>query len=194
LGNAQLISTDVYYRSKLRNKVMEMVGSGEEITGEELLRRYAAGERNFPLITLNDDKSVLEGADLRGINLMGSDLRSAPWNNVNLSGACLLAADLGGVWMDGADLSNAYLTGACLWGTNFTNANLSNCVLQGANLRRAILWNANLRGAVFDNATLAYADFTDADYFTINQYMTGILFWNTTMPDGTVIEGPTYIN
>jgi uncharacterized protein YjbI with pentapeptide repeats len=167
---------------------MEMVGSGEEITGEELLKRYAAGERNFPLIRLEDMECILEGADLRGINLMGSDLRSAAWNNVNLSGACLLAADLAGVWMDGTDLSNADLTGACLWGTNFTNANLSNCVLERANLRRAILWNANLRGAVLDGA-----DFTGAD-FGINRYMTGILFWNTTMPDGTVVEGPTYIN
>ncbi len=172
---------------------MGMVGSGKEISGEELLRRYAAGERNFPLITLNDEKSVLEGVDLRGINLMGAYLHYAPWWNVNLSGACLLAADLAGVSMDGADLSNADLTGACLWGTNLTNANLSNCILEGANLRRAILWNANLRGAVLDGAILAYADFTGAD-FGIDRYMTGILFWNTTMPDGTVVEGPTYIN
>ncbi|MEH2354604.1 pentapeptide repeat-containing protein [Nostoc sp.] len=173
---------------------MQMVGSGEKITGEELLKRYTAGERNFPLITLNDEKSVLVGADLSGINLMGAYLHYALWWNVNLSGACLLAAELSGVSMDGADLSDADLTSACLWGTNFTNANLSNCILKGANLRRAILWNANLRGAVLDGAILAYADFTGAKYFTINQHMTGILFWNTTMPDGTVIEGPTYIN
>jgi uncharacterized protein YjbI with pentapeptide repeats len=86
---------------------MGMVGSGEEITGEELLKRYTAGERNFPLITLNDEKSVLEGADLRGINLMGAYLHHAPWSSINLSGACLMAADLAGVWMDGTDLSKS---------------------------------------------------------------------------------------
>jgi uncharacterized protein YjbI with pentapeptide repeats len=173
---------------------MEMVGSGEEITGEELLRRYAAGERNFPLIRIEDMECVLEGADLRGINLMGSHLHHAPWWSIDLSGACLLATDFAGTWMNGTDLSDADLTGACLRGTNLTNANLSNCILKGANLREAILWNANLRGAVLDGAILADAKFTGAKYFTINQYMTGILFWNTTMPDGTVIEGPTYIN
>ncbi len=49
---------------------MEMIGSGEKITGEELLRRYSAGERNFPLIEIYDRNVVLEGANLKGINTL----------------------------------------------------------------------------------------------------------------------------
>lgn len=166
----------------------------KEITVEELLQRYAAGERNFPFIQINDRKGIFDGSDLKGINLIGSSLTGATWFDTNLSGACLLAADLAGVGMNGVNLSDADLTGACLWGTNFTDANLSRCILEGANLRRAILWNANLLHASLDTAILADADFTGAKYFAINDDMTGILFWNTIMPDGTVVKGPTYIN
>ncbi|MHC5729064.1 MAG: pentapeptide repeat-containing protein, partial [Nostoc sp.] len=63
-----------------------------------------------------------------------------------------------------------------------------------ANLKEAILWNADLRGACLDSAILADASFNGAQNFVIHQYMTGIFFWNTIMPDGSVIEGPVYIN
>lgn len=158
---------------------MEMIGSGEKITGEELLRRYAAGKRNFSFIKIDDRNGVLIGADLREINLMAANLQNAPWWNTNLSRACLIATDLAGVRIDGANLSDADLTGACLEGANLTDANLSNCVLEGVDLRQAILWNANLRGAVLNRAILADACFNGAKYFSINKYMRGILFWNT---------------
>ncbi len=177
-----------------RNRVMEMIGSGEKITGEELLRRYAAGERNFPFIQIDDRNGVLIKADLRGINLVGGYLVNAGWWNANLSGACLVAADFSGAGIDGSDLSNADLTGACLWGADLSGANLSSCILKGANLRKAILADANLRGVCLDSAILADASFNGAQNFVIHQYMTGILFWNTIMPDGSVVEGPVYIN
>lgn len=75
-----------------------------------------------------------------------------------------------------------------------TDANLSGCILEGVDLRQAILWNANLRGAVLNRAILADACFNGAKYFSINQYMTGILFWNTIMPDGSFVEGSFFIN
>lgn len=76
-----------------------------------MLRRYAAGVRNFSFIQIDDRNGVLIEADLRGINLMAANLQYAPWWNTNLSGACLIAADLGGVRIDGANLSDADLTG-----------------------------------------------------------------------------------
>ncbi|MEH2236669.1 pentapeptide repeat-containing protein [Nostoc sp.] len=66
---------------------------------EELLRRYAAGERNFAGIELRNSVNStdlfpnLEGADLRKINLRGASLY-----RVNLSGANLSSADLSGAY------------------------------------------------------------------------------------------------
>lgn len=173
---------------------MYRIGSGEKITGEELLRRYAAGERNFPFIEIDDWNGVLIGSDLRGINLIGADLGHAGWWNTNLSGACLVAVDFGGMRIDEANLSNANLTGASLWTVDLSGANLSGCILKGANLRRAILWNANLLNADLDGAILAYTSFNGAQNFPTLRYLTGVLFWNTIMPDNSVIEGPCYIN
>jgi uncharacterized protein YjbI with pentapeptide repeats len=52
--------------------------SKERITVEELLKRYAAGERNFQQI-------ILEYADLSGVELRRIDLRGARFSYVNLS-------------------------------------------------------------------------------------------------------------
>lgn len=59
---------------------------------EELLRQYAAGERNFAAIDLR-------GADLRGIQLTHSNLEG-----VNLSSANLSEASLGFVNLNRANL------------------------------------------------------------------------------------------
>ncbi len=158
-----------------------------------MLRRYEKGERDFPLITLCDENCILEGANLSGINMMGGYFAAGSLCKTNLSESCLIGFDFKGKGLEEANFSNADLTGACLWSAFLNDANLSSCILKGVNMRNAILYNANLRGAVLDSANLANVDFTGAD-FAIDRYMTGILFWNTTMPDGTVIEGPCFIN
>jgi uncharacterized protein YjbI with pentapeptide repeats len=68
----------------------------------EVLKRYAAGERNF------------RQADWRGISLPKANL-----SGVDLSGAHLSNADL-----SGSDLSNANLNWAGLKGANLSRANL----------------------------------------------------------------------
>ncbi len=79
---------------------------------DEILKRYAAGEREF----LNADicDSELEGVDLSGINLSGANLSRA-----NLSGVHFSSADL---------------TGAVLRLANLTNANFTNAVLEEVSL------------------------------------------------------------
>ncbi|MCC5657427.1 pentapeptide repeat-containing protein [Nostoc sp. XA010] len=59
----------------------------EKITAEDLLRRYAAGERNFQQI-------ILEYADLSGVELENISLKGARFSYVNLSSIKLWDCDL----------------------------------------------------------------------------------------------------
>jgi hypothetical protein len=76
----------------------------ENMTAEELLAAYAAGERNF------------SGADLSGADLSGADLRGADLSRANLSHANLFKANLFKANLSGADLKGANLDGANLKG------------------------------------------------------------------------------
>ena len=81
----------------------------------ELVRRYAAGERDFSKIRL------------RGIFLDSTDLR-----NINLSGADLSGTHLGGADLSGANLSEANLSGAILCEGIFIKVDFSGANLSGA--------------------------------------------------------------
>lgn len=132
-------------------------------------------------------------ANLKGINLKGSDLAGANLARVNLSGAnlseALLAdanlskAKLGGAELEKADLSYANLKGADLEEVNLSSANLnaadlSTANLSGANLTsanvadgdlsNANLQNANLSGANFSGGDLANADLSGANLSNAN--------------------------
>lgn len=90
---------------------------------EELLSRYAAGERSFV-------GAELPMANLSGANLAGIDLRSANFRGANLRGANLQQAKLFGAILGDADLQDADLKGATglfaeqLRGTNVCGAKL----------------------------------------------------------------------
>lgn len=107
------------------------------MTVEELLERYAAGERDFSGVDLSDVN--LSGADLLHINLSGANLSRA-----NLVGARLYGADIRQCNLSGADLRNADLRVSRLDEVNFQDTNL-----QGANWR-----NAERCGAFFCNTTM----------------------------------------
>ena len=118
---------------------------------EELLSRYAAGERNFSWVDFS--KVDLEGDELsevilRDINLSGADLFGVDFTGSDLSGAIFENADL-----EGVDFSNSKLLGS----------NLSGAVVENVDFIEAILDNATLRGirggqANFDCASLVNAD------------------------------------
>jgi uncharacterized protein YjbI with pentapeptide repeats len=102
----------------------------QKMTPDQLLQRYAAGERNFRGVNLSDEILIwadLRGADLRGANLRGANLNWANFSRVNLIGADLRGADL--AW---ANLSNADLRWANLSEANFSAANLSDADWSGA--------------------------------------------------------------
>ena len=93
--------------------------------GENILKKYAAGERMFC-------KANLRWANLSGANLSGADLNGAYLSGANLSGADLREADLSGADLNGAYLRGAYLSGANLRGADLRWANLSGANLSGA--------------------------------------------------------------
>ena len=108
----------------------------------ELLKRYAAGDRNF------------QGADLRGIQLAGADLTNANLINTQLCNADLSNAKLDGVKLAIADLTNANLTGASLRKAKFIGASLRDADLSFADLSFADLSDADLQNAKFIGANL----------------------------------------
>jgi Pentapeptide repeats (8 copies) len=97
------------------------------ITVEELLDRYAAGERNFIDIRLP------EKSDLTGINL---------------AGAILLGADLVGANFTDATLTECDFRHAIVYGTNFTRANLEGANITSCYATGAIFKNASLLNTV----------------------------------------------
>ncbi|BDI14886.1 hypothetical protein ANSO36C_06880 [Nostoc cf. commune SO-36] len=113
---------------------MPEVNSQEIInSAATLVESYAAGKRDF-------SKAELGNADLRGINLKGSDLSYA-------------------------DLSEANLIGANLRGTDLSFADLSQANLKDADLRGALLMSANLRQAELQGAKLEKADYDRITHF-----------------------------
>lgn len=101
----------------------------------ELLRFYAAGERNF------------SGADLRGADLGGADLSDADLSNADLSNAYLHEANL---------------TKANLYQANLREANITKATLVSSNLEKAALIGAKLTNSDLRKANLEEADLTDA--------------------------------
>lgn len=150
----------------------------------ELLKRYAAGGRDF------------QNADLRGIELAGANLR-----NANLIGCLLTNADFRKAQLDGvkfviADLSNADLTHASLrkaklMGAILRDANLSDADLSYADLSDADLRNAKLVGAKLVGANLSAADLTGADLTNANlerAELSDTKLKDTKMPDGCILK------
>ncbi len=129
-------------------------------SAEELLLRYAAGEREFVGADIRDTNAHM---DLRCANLGNAKLRFASLMKANFSGANLSNADLMGSNLDMADLSatdltRAALANATLWRADLRRANLAGAELYGANLS-----DANLDGATLDGAGLADTSLVNVD-------------------------------
>ncbi|MFO0591088.1 MAG: pentapeptide repeat-containing protein [Polyangiaceae bacterium] len=128
----------------------------QETNVENLLRHYAAGEREFNRANLRDAK--LSSANLRHAILSGADLSGADLSDADLSGVTFNCADL-----NGGNLRRAHLSDAKLSGAEFRNACLSGAELCRVDLRHAKLSNADLAGADLSAADLAGADLAGAD-------------------------------
>jgi uncharacterized protein YjbI with pentapeptide repeats len=93
------------------------------------------------LVTL--DAETLEGADLRGLELIGARLPFTNLRRAVLRGADLFHADLRSANLQGADLRRASLYHARLQYAN----------LRGADLRLANLRGAEMEGSLYDEGT-----------------------------------------
>jgi DNA-binding XRE family transcriptional regulator len=159
---------------QVKNFIEENINSLVEdgvLSAEDLLERYAAGERDFSgiyLIRLKFGKKFPMGVDLSGINLSGSNLSESDLRKVNLSGANLSGADLSNCWIKKANLSEANLSGADLSNCLIENANLSGANLSGANLKNTQMTESNLSGADLTSANLVYTILTGANLTNAN--------------------------
>jgi len=170
------------------------------MTAEELLERYAAGERDFSNVDL--DSARLNDAKLSGINLSGAILFGAELNRANLSGANLSRANLGSALLEAANLRRANLSHAIisegvlvesiLIGADLSFADLTECPLidadlTGARLNGTILGiRPLLQGANLTNVDLSQSRIELPD--GIEDYsVERAIFSNTILPDGTKI-------
>ena len=125
------------------------------LTANELLKRYAAGERNF--VNANLRCALLSAQNLSEANLSWSKLSWANLSEADLSTADLTSADL-----SEASLVKANLRQTRLVGTNLTKANLSMADLRGADLSKACLSETDLTQADLRGANLSLADLRGA--------------------------------
>jgi hypothetical protein len=126
---------------------------------KDFLARYAAGERNFTKINLNE-------ADLSRVNLTLANLHGAELVWTNLTEANLYHIDLSSAKLRHANLRGAMLRSSNLQGTDFLNANLRGADLSwsnlnGANLTGADLTDANLKNAILERVILPDGTFLD---------------------------------
>lgn len=162
-----------------------------EITQDELLSRYAAGERNFSAVNIKRDPCIVQGiktlyfrdVDLQGINLSGVDLRCSYFTRCNLSGAILSGAILNassfyeanleratavGIMLTNCTikLSNfryANLTGACLYRSSCVCVDFTRANMSNSNLTQCRVDGSDFRDVGLDMAILIDVDFSKAD-------------------------------
>lgn len=100
------------------------------MTREELLQRYAAGERDF------------SGVDLSGVNLEEVALEEINLEEANLKGTLFFRSNLLGAIFRNANLEGADLSMTLLNETDFRGANLRNCNTMETSMIRANFQNA----------------------------------------------------
>ena len=157
---------------------------------EELLKRYAAGERDFSGVDLREidlSRVNLPGINLSQADLIGADLRGSDLSDANLTVANLAGARLRQTRFDRADLSGANLQCAVLEGAIMESANLSRADLTDANLAGARLMKADLFGARINYANLTQTNLKDARGFDFVHCEDGcIIVDRTIMPNGEI--------
>jgi uncharacterized protein YjbI with pentapeptide repeats len=100
-------------------------------SAEELLRRYAAGERYFVEADIPDG-SDLRNSTLAGATFDGGWLTDLDFRGANLRHVKFLSCNIKCSDFREADLEGAIFTGSSVEATYFENANLTNASFAGA--------------------------------------------------------------
>ena len=140
---------------------MQREGYKPPTSANELLERYAAGERKFPDTRL--PPGSLQSAVLEGVDLSGAVLASVNLSGAKLKGANLRDVNFLQVNLSGADLSNSQLFNAHLLGANLSLASFTGADLTDADLARANLLGADLEGGNFANVRLGHTVLIDVN-------------------------------
>ncbi|MGK7903234.1 MAG: pentapeptide repeat-containing protein [Hormoscilla sp.] len=177
-----------------------------KLSKQELLSRYAAGERNFQASDLTGLN--LSGVSLPGIDLTRSVLSRADLTEADLSDSILVSANLSSTILNRVNLNRANLTRANMKRSLLTKASLEEALLlqadlsgaimmqanlQEARLRQANLSNTNLRSANLDGANLAYITYNQKSLFPegfdVAAAARTVLDWYPLPNDPTDVEG-----
>lgn len=152
---------------------------------EDLLQRYAAGERDFGGVVVAGAprgrnfrrEADLCGANLRGAQLLGAQLRGADLRGADLRGALLRGVDIAHANLSDAKLDDAQLvttdaTAACFARACARYSSFRNSALNGANFKAASLEATRWMGvrakrvcfdrAQLDESVLRYTSWTDS--------------------------------
>ncbi len=118
---------------------------------DEVLRRYAAGERDFRGVNLRGQS--FKGKDLSGADFSEADIRGANFTNAYLKDAkfCGDRQNLRGVNLQGANLADASFIGVDLSEANLQETDLSRAKLVQTQLDEADLTGATLTGATIED-------------------------------------------
>lgn len=138
---------------------------------QELLDRYAAGERNFSSVGVIRQLEVPRGTNLSGINLRRCNFSELDFTEVNLAGADLSEVTCQFTSFRNADLRSANMSGATFWeGTDLTDADLSFANMSQLTVEDAIFNRANMTGVDLRQAYIKAASFQAANLVKANLY------------------------
>lgn len=164
---------------------------------EQLLRRYADGERDFTGVEIVEfrlrhlTEINLSGADFRYANLQKL-VRYTEGIKLDFSGANLRGLNLEYAHFEHANFQKADLSYTDMWCAALHAADLSDADLSGAKLHEAIFYKVNLSRANFSGAHLLdthfdYADLTEANFSYARKVNFGNAYLqDTIMPDGSL--------
>ncbi|MFB2898105.1 pentapeptide repeat-containing protein [Aerosakkonemataceae cyanobacterium BLCC-F50] len=181
-----------YIKMPSKRRVKGSRFSGIEVSAEEILEYYEAGERNFSEarlknisldnVTLTDIN--LQGAMISHINLINVDLRAANFQSarivdVNVTKVNLNKANLNNVQIQGTQLSQINLTAASLRkatlafvrnidNSDLTDANLEEIYVESSKMSNCCLIRANLSGADLRELYLNNSNLTEANLSNAN--------------------------
>lgn len=112
--------------------------------------------------------ALLLKANLRNVDLFGSDLRGADFDEADLSAATLNKADMSDAILNRANLTYTDLHGTCLIGADISDTNLTDAEMYDVDLTGADLTDSNLTNTRMCRANLTGADLTWAKLEGIN--------------------------